>query len=74
MSVKWLRGSDVNKISWDDCITHAFNGSVYGYSWFLDSVCWEWEALVADDYQMVMPLPIRKIVGFRTVVNPFLLT
>ncbi len=73
MSVKWLRGSDVNKISWDDCITHAFNGSVYGYSWFLDSVCWEWEALVADDYQMVMPLPIRKIVGFRTVVNPFLL-
>ena len=72
MSVKWLRGSDIHKAKWDVCISHAFNGSVCGYSWYLDSVCWDWEALVMDDYQMVMPLPLCKIGGVKVVSNPFL--
>ena len=73
MSIIWLRSSEIHRAGWDECIKHAFNGSVYGYSWYLDAVCWEWEALVVGDYEMVMPLPLQKIGGVRIVANPFLL-
>lgn len=73
MSVIWLRSSEIHRAGWDECIRHAFNGSVYGYSWYLDSVCWEWEGLVVGDYEMVMPLPMHKIGGVRIVANPFFL-
>jgi hypothetical protein len=35
----------------------AINPLVYGCSWFLDTACPGWDALVMDDYRAVMPLP-----------------
>lgn len=73
MPLIWLRSSEIHRAGWDECVRSAFNGSIYGYSWYLDSVCWEWEGLVAGDYEMVLPLPIHKVGGIRIVANPLLL-
>jgi hypothetical protein len=60
---------DINK--WDHCIRHAFNGNIYAYSWYLDRVHPDWEALVEDDYVRVMPLTGAKKYGIWYLFQPF---
>lgn len=53
----------INYKAWDTCINRSSNGLVYGYSWFLDSTCDKWDALVEDDYMAVFPIPLTKKKG-----------
>ncbi len=56
MNIKHLNNSDVNFIRWDNCINNAVNGNVFAYSWYLNILCENWEALVLGNYEYVMPL------------------
>ena len=69
--IHYLKHSEIDKKKWDDCITRAFNGIIYGYSWYLDIVCPGWEALVDEDYRKVMPLTGRVKLGIRYLYQPF---
>lgn len=54
--IRFLAHSEIDKAKWDACILKASNSFVYGYSWYLDIVSPQWQALVLDDYEAVMPL------------------
>ena len=54
--IKHLTHNMIDKRRWDDCIAKSFNGSVYAWSWYLDIVHPNWEALIENDYERVMPL------------------
>ncbi|MBW8050865.1 MAG: hypothetical protein FVQ77_11125 [Cytophagales bacterium] len=54
--IKYLKHNEIDKIKWDRCIENSINGIIYAYSWYLDTVCEQWEALVDGDYQSVFPL------------------
>jgi hypothetical protein len=69
--IHFLLHDQVDAHKWDDCIKHAINGNLYGYSWFLDLVCPDWCALVEDDYVRVMPLPSRKKFGIHYLIQPY---
>ena len=69
--IKYLKHNEINKQKWDDCISQSFNSIIYAYSWYLDIVCKEWEALVKDDYKTVMPLTASKKYGFHYLYPPF---
>ncbi|MBK7173024.1 MAG: hypothetical protein IPH84_07280 [Bacteroidales bacterium] len=69
--IHFLSHDQVNSEKWDECIQHAINGNLYGYSWFLDLVCPEWCALVEDDYVRVMPLPAWKKFGITYLLQPY---
>ena len=57
---------------WDTCINNSSNGLLYAYSWFLDSTCDKWDALVEDDYEAVFPLPLVKKKGrYRISVSRY---
>ncbi len=58
---------------WDACITQAYNGMPYGYSWYLDAICkGRWNALVLNNYEAVFPLPFnRKYFGLAQIYHPF---
>ncbi len=56
MNIKHLNNSDINFIRWDNCINNAINGNVFAYSWYLNILCENWEALVLGNYEYVMPL------------------
>jgi hypothetical protein len=60
IKIRYLTNEEINKKKWDACITHAFNGNAYAYSWYLDIIHPNWSALVEDDYIRVMPLPIKQ--------------
>ncbi|MBT5428083.1 MAG: hypothetical protein HOK84_17895, partial [Bacteroidetes bacterium] len=56
MQIYHLKHKDIDKSRWDTTITRSINGNIYGYSWYLDAVSPDWEALINLDYSIVLPL------------------
>lgn len=69
--IKYLQYEHINKEKWDACIRESFNGTLYAYTWFLDVVCEEWEALVEGDYERVFPINFRHKAGINIIYQPF---
>ena len=69
--IKLLKHNKIDKKRWDDCIKSSFNGNVYALSWYLDIVHLEWDALVENDYERVMPLTYSKKFGMSYMFQPF---
>jgi len=55
---------------WDNCIQQAVNKNMYASSWYLDLVCKNWDALILNDYEAVMPLPWNKKWGIKYIAQP----
>jgi hypothetical protein len=70
MNIRHLKYEEIDKFKWDKCINLSFNGLVYAYSWYLDIVSSQWEALVLEDYQAVMPITSKKTLSFYTIQQP----
>ena len=68
--IKLIKSDEIDSIMWDRCIARSHNGNVFGYSWYLDSVCNNWDALVLGNYNAVMPLPVKKNFVFSNVFRP----
>lgn len=56
MNIKYLKNSEINFVRWDHCINNALNGNIFAYSWYLNIICENWDALVLGDYDYVMPI------------------
>lgn len=70
MDIRYLTYSQVDKQKWDDSISHAGNGLIYGYSFYLDAMAKHWDALVLNDYEAVMPLTWNKKYGVHYLYQP----
>ncbi len=70
MEITYLKQNQINFKKWDACIASSFNGNAYAYSWFLDAVSENWEALVADNYSIVMPLTSRTKFKIKYLFQP----
>jgi len=68
--IKYLKHREIDIEKWDACIGKAFNGMVYGWSWYLDMVSEDWEALVENDYERVMPLTRGRKMGMYYLFQP----
>lgn len=69
--IRYLQHKEIDKKKWDETIQHAFNGNIYACSWYLDIIHPYWDALVEDDYQQVMPLPINEKWHTKYMLHPF---
>ncbi|MCD6347121.1 MAG: hypothetical protein J7L96_06860 [Bacteroidales bacterium] len=72
MQIYHLEHNEIDKRRWNDAIQQALNGNIYAYSWYLDSVCEQWEALTNTDYSTIMPLTARRKYGFNYLYRPLL--
>jgi hypothetical protein len=63
--------NQLNEAKYNACIYTSTQSLIYGYSWYLDIVCDAWRVLVLNDYQAVMPIPVRKKYGISYVYPPF---
>ena len=70
MTIKYLRHIDIDKHKWDNCIENSSNGLIYSSSVFLECMATNWDGLVMNDYDAVIPLPFRKKYGFHYVYPP----
>jgi len=69
--IKYFRNQEIDRRKWDECIQNSFNGIIYAYSWYLDIVCKQWDALIEDDYQRVFPLTLNKKFQISYLYQPF---
>ena len=67
--IKYLINTQIDKKKWDATIAEC--GNIYAYSWYLDVVHPNWEALVEDDYQAIMPLTGGKKFCVNYLFNPY---
>ena len=70
MAISYLTYQQIDKIKWDACIDDAPNGLIYGYSFYLDSMAKQWDALVLNDYEAVMPLTWNKKYSIHYLYQP----
>jgi TM2 domain-containing membrane protein YozV len=61
----------IERRRWDKCISESFNGLIYAYSWYLDIISPNWQAIVTEDYSIVMPLTHRKKHGINYLAQHF---
>ncbi|MEJ2595163.1 MAG: GNAT family N-acetyltransferase [bacterium] len=69
--IRYVKYQDIDETAWDKCIRKSFNGLVYAYSWYLDIVHDEWDALVEGDYERVMPLTGNRKWGISYLFQPY---
>ncbi|MBC7887028.1 MAG: GNAT family N-acetyltransferase [Ferruginibacter sp.] len=69
--IRYVTKGGIDKIKWDACIDKAENGLIYGYSGYLDMMANYWDALILNDYEVVMPLTWNKKYGIYYLYQPF---
>ncbi|HEX8314186.1 MAG TPA: GNAT family N-acetyltransferase [Flavisolibacter sp.] len=72
LHIQYIRRNQIDDKLWNNCIDSSTNGLVYAYNFYLDCLCDNWDALVLNDYEAVMPLPWRKKGGIYYLYQPFL--
>ncbi len=70
MQLKHLTHQEIDLKKWDEVISNSFNHLFYAFSWYLDAVSPDWEALVSEDYAYIMPLPVKKKFRIPYLVQP----
>ena len=70
--IRYLNNQQIDKNKWDNCIERAGNGLIYGFSFYLDHMAKNWDGLVLNDYEAVMPLTWNKKYGIHYLYQPFL--
>lgn len=70
MMIQKLKHNRIDKKKWDETITHSGNPHVYALSWYLDIVSPGWECLMLNNYEVVMPLPVKRKWGIPYLVQP----
>lgn len=68
--IHYKQRHQIDDKKWNECIDKASNGLIYAYSFYLDHTADNWDALILDDYEAVMPLPWRKKIGFCYLYQP----
>jgi Acetyltransferase (GNAT) domain len=68
--IQYFTNSQIDKAKWDACIDKASNGLIYAYSFYLDRMSANWDAVILNDYEAVMPLTFNKKYGIRYLYQP----
>ena len=70
MQIKHLQNKSIDYALWDKSISESINQLTYAYSWYLDVVSPNWEALVSENYDYIMPLPLKRKYKLPYIVQP----
>jgi len=69
--IRFIASRDIDREKWDRCICQSPFAIAYAYSWYLDRICTNWDALISGDYLYVMPLVSNLKYGIRYIYQPF---
>lgn len=69
--IRFVKNADIDFEKWDQCVANSSFGIVYAFSWYLDRICTNWDALIWGNYLYIMPLVNNSKMGIRYVYQPF---
>ena len=70
MKVSYLPYKEIDKTKWDRCVNDSANRLIYAFSFYLDNMSANWDGLVLNDYEAVMPLTWRKKLRVKYLYQP----
>ena len=70
--IHYIVHKDIDRRKWDLCVDRSSNSLIYACSFYLDQMSKQWDALILNDYEAVMPLPNKRKMGFHYLFQPFL--
>ncbi|HEY2727834.1 MAG TPA: GNAT family N-acetyltransferase [Parafilimonas sp.] len=65
MQLQLIPSHKIDKQKWDDCLKDSSNPLIYASSIYLDYMADNWDGIIGDDYDIIMPVPWRKKFGIR---------
>ncbi|MFD2512682.1 peptidoglycan bridge formation glycyltransferase FemA/FemB family protein [Pontibacter locisalis] len=72
--LRYLLYKEINEEKWNDCVSASTERIVYAFSWYLNTVCMRWDAVVEEQegrYVSVFPLPLGRRWGQLGVLQPY---
>lgn len=69
--IRFLKRNEIDTLKWDACIAKSSDGQAFYYSWYLDTCCATWAALVEGNYETVFPLAYKNKLGIEYVHQAF---
>ena len=69
--IHYVKREDLEVAKYNDCIENSIQSRIYAFSWYLDIVADNWDVLVQDDYEAVMPVPWKQKYFIKYVTQPF---
>ena len=69
--IQLVKHKELDADKWDECIRKDEAGLFYGYSWYLDMLVDEWDALIYNDYEAVFPLIKGSKFGVKYLFRPY---
>lgn len=68
--ITYIKRKDLDVVKYDDCISLSLQSRIYAFSWYLDIVADHWDVLVLNDYEAVMPIPVKQKLGIKYIAQP----
>ena len=68
--IRYLQRDQIDDQHWDMVVEASGFETVYAHSWYLDACAGTWGALVAPDYEYVMPVAFGKKFGIKYTYQP----
>ena len=69
--IRFVKRNQIDDKKYNICIANSLQSRIYAYAWYLDVVADNWSALILDDYDAAMPLPIYSKLGIKYISQPF---
>lgn len=69
--MKLIANKEIDKTKWDEVIAGSDHPFLYAFSWYLDIVHPQWQALVDEEYKLLFPVPSKRKKGIHYVIKPF---
>jgi len=70
LNIQYLTYQEIDFEKWDFCVAKSTNKLIYVESKYLNQIATNWDAIILNDYDAVMPLIWRKKMGIRYVYQP----
>jgi len=69
--IRYVKRKDIDTQKWNECIRNAPAAIIYVYSYYLDAIADQWDALIKNDYEAVLPLTWKEKYGIKYIYQPF---
>jgi hypothetical protein len=69
--IAYLKRNQIDVEKYDACIENSLQSRIYAFSWYLDIVADNWDVLVLNDYEAVMPLPWKQKYFIKYITQPY---
>lgn len=70
-NIRFLKRKEIDSHRWNELIENSANSLPYAFTGYLDAVAENWDALVLNDYDAVMPLIWLRKLGIKCLYQPY---